>query len=154
MDANELERLLLLEQSGELSPPQRRRLDAELSASAEARQARGRLRGLAAALPAPAGEPAPDAARRIAARLRPAPAAAAPGWSAWKPAFAAAATLALLLGALVFRPAAPNPAGEPARAAAEAADEDWSDPLDAEFAELENLLLSISADDALDVTEL
>ena len=153
MDENKLERLLLLEQSGELSPAQRRRLDAELAASAEARQARGRLRGLAAVLPPPAGEPAPGAARRIAARLGSAPAASPPGWPAWKPALAAAAALAILLGAFFFR-AAPHPAGEPALAAVEAEVEDWTDPLDAEFAELENLLLSISTDDALDVTEL
>ena len=152
MDENEFERLLLLEQSGELSPAQRRRLDAELAASAEARLARGRLRGLAAALPPPAGEPAAAAARRIAARLRPAPAASAPGWPAWKPALAAAAALALILGVRAYR-AAPGTA-EPAPAVAAAAEEEWTDPLETEFIALEELLAALDETDSFAITEL
>ena len=51
----------------------------------------------------------------------------------------------------------PAPVAAPIETAADAtarADEDWTDPLDAEFTELENLLLAISTDDSLDVTEL
>ena len=40
MNPMQLERLLLLEQSGELAPKQRRELEAELAGSAEARQQR------------------------------------------------------------------------------------------------------------------
>ena len=154
MNPHELERLLLLEASGELSPRQRRALDAELAASETARRLRDRLRAWTAAVPPPAAAPAPDAAARIAARLRPPRPAAWIFRPVWKPALAAAAALALFLGVRAFRPA---PVAAPIETAANAtanADEDWTDPLDAEFTELENLLLAISTDDSLDVTEL
>ena len=50
-------------------------------------------------------------------------------------------------------PAFPDPSSAPAQTAA-ALDDEWTDPYDADFAELENLLASISTDDALDVTDL
>jgi len=150
MNANELEQLLLLEQSGELSPAQRRRLDAALAASPEARRLRDRLRRISAAIPAPAARPAPDAAARIAARLRKDQAPARAFRPAWKPALAAAA-LALLVGVRTFHAPAPV-SSESAAAAAE--EEDWTDPLDAEFTELENLLLAISSGDSIEITEL
>ena len=150
MNPAQLEQLLLLEQSGELSPAQQRQLDAELAASPEARQSRAQLRGLADALPAPAAQPAPEAAARIAARLAQAPKPAfAP---AWKSALAAAAALALLLGVYTLRPG-PAPV-ETAAVAAATEEEEWTDPLEAEFTELESLLLAISTDDALEITEL
>ena len=154
MNPHELERLLLLEQSGELAPRQRRALAAKLAASETARRFRDQLRKLAAAVPPPAAQPAPDAAARIAAHLRPPRPAAWIFRPVWKPALAAAAALALFLGVRAFRPA---PVAAPIETAANAiasADEDWTDPLDAEFTELENLLLAISTDDSLDVTEL
>ena len=154
MNPHELERLLLLEQSGELAPRQRRALDAELAASETARRLRNQLRVLATAAPEPAAAPAPDAAARIAARLHPPRPAAWVFRPVWKPALAAAAALALFLGVRAFRPA---PVAAPIETAANATanvDEDWTDPLDAEFTELENLLLAISTDDSLDVTEL
>ncbi len=151
MNAKELEQLLLLEQSGELSPAQRRRLDAALAASPEARRLRDRLHRISAAIPAPAARPAPDAAARIAARLRQDQAPARAFRPAWKPALAAAAALALLVGVRTFHAPAPV-SSESAAAAAE--EEDWTDPLDAEFTELENLLLAISSGDSLEITEL
>lgn len=151
MNAAQLEQLLLLEQSGELSPKQRRLLDAELAASPAARQSRAQLRSLADALPAPA--PAPGAAARIAARLAQTPKPAfAP---AWKSALAAAAALAILLGVRAYHGArAPAPADSTLAAATVAEDEEWTDPLEAEFTELESLLLAISTDDSLEITEL
>ena len=148
MNPNQLEQLLLLEASGELSPSQRRALDAELAASPAARRFRDQLRVLAAAAPAPAAGPAPDAAARIAARLAP-----RPRMVVWKPLLATAAALALLLGVYTFWP---GPASAPVETAAVAAteEEDWTDPLDAEFTELESLLLAISSDDSLEITEL
>ena len=155
MNPNQLEQLLLLEQSGELSPRQRRDLDAELAASPTARRFRDQLRALAGAAPAPAANPAPDAAARIAARLQAKPQPAFAFQPAWKPALAAAAALALFVGVRSFqRPAnAPAPA-ETAAIATTAEEEDWTDPLDAEFTELESLFLAISSDDALEITEL
>ena len=152
MNPAQLEQLLLLEQSGELSPKQRRQLDAALAASPAARQARAQLRGLAAAIPVPATRPAPAAAARIAARLAPAPKPAfAP---AWKSALAAAAALALLLGVRSFQGPRSTPADSPTTEIAAAEDLEWTDPLEAEFTELESLLLAISTADVLEITEL
>ena len=155
MNPHELERLLLLEQSGELAPRQRRALDAELAASETARRLRDRLRAWTAAVPPPAAAPTPDAAARIAARLRKARKPAFAFRPAWKPALAAAAALALFVGVRTFQSGRPGPAADSAAvAAATAEEEEWTDPLDAEFAELESLLLAISSDDSLEITEL
>ena len=156
MNPTQLEQLLLLEQSGELSPKQRRQLDAELAASATARQLRGQLRGLAAALPTPAAQPAPDAARRIDARLRQAaqPAFAFP--PAWKPALAAAAALALLLGVRTYHAHKSPVASDPivASIVAEEQEEEWTDPLDAEFTELESLIDILASEDSMEFTDI
>ena len=149
MNPQQLEQLLLLEQSGELSPRQRRALDAELAASPAARRFRDQLRALAAAVPPPAAAPAPAAAARIAARLTP-----RSRMVVWKPLLATAAALALLLGVYTFRPGPASAPVETAAVAAAAEEEEWTDPLDAEFTELESLLLAISSDDSLEITEL
>ena len=153
MNAARLEQILLLEQSGELSSKQRRILDAELAANPAARQLRAELQRLAAAIPPAGAAPAPGTATRIAARLGPArpPAAAFP--PAWKPALAAAAAFALLLGVRTYH-GKTVPAGATAPAVAAAAEDEWSDPLDADFTELENLLTSIAAENPFDTTEL
>ena len=157
MNPHELERLLLLEQSGELAPRQRRALDAELAANSAARRFRDQLRALAAAMPPPAAGPAPDAAARIAVRLRKSHKPAFAIQPAWKPALAAAAALALFVGVRTFQSGRPGLAADSTAAAVAAAiaeEEDWTDPLDAEFTELESLLLAISSDDSLEITEL
>ncbi|NCD23595.1 MAG: hypothetical protein EOL90_11755 [Spartobacteria bacterium] len=152
MNPKQLEQLLLLEQSGELAPAQRRALAAELAASPDARRFRDQLRALAAAVPPPAAGPAPDAAARIAARLQRNRKSLLAFRPVWKPALAAAAALALLLGIQTFRPA---PAPAPVVAAAVAnADEEWTDPLDADFTELEELLYAIAADESFEISEL
>ena len=154
MNAKELERLLLLEQSGELTAKQRARLDAEAAASGAARRLRDQLRAWSAAIPPPAFPPAPDAAQRIAARLRKTGRPAFPLLPAWKPALAAAAALALLLGVRILHP---GPADAPTGAAAvsTAAEEaEWLDPLDSEFTELESLLTTISSENSLEITEI
>jgi len=152
MNTSKLEQLLLLEQSGELTAKQRRELEAELAASAEARALRDELRGLAAALPNPAAARAPDAAERIAARLEPSRTPAPVFRPAWKPALAAAAALALLIGIQAFR--GPRPSAAVQTAAVQTTDietatvveDEWTDPLDAEFTEIESLLLAVSED--------
>lgn len=147
MNPKQLEQLLFLESSGELSPRQRRALDAELAANPAARRFRDQLRALAGAAPAPAAGPAPDAAARIAARLQRNQTSRPAFRPAWKPALAAAAALALLLGVYALRP---GPISEPVATAAVAAaaeDEDWTDLLDDDFTELEDLLAAIAAED-------
>ena len=155
MNATRLEQFLLLEQSGELTEKQHRALAAELAANPAARRRRAELRHLAAALPPAGATPAPGTAARIAARLaapRPTPAVFRP---AWRPALAAAAALALLVGVRAYHGRS-VPAGDtaPASVAVTATEEEWLDPLDPEFTELENLLLAIDANTALDITEL
>ena len=150
MNASQLEQLLLLEQSGELTEKQRRALAAELGANPAARQLRAELQRLATALPPGGSAPGPGAAARIAARL----AGARPRMAVWRPALAAAAALALLVGVRTYH-GRPGPAAAGAAATvAAAAEEDWTDPLDADFTELENLLLAIDSNAALDLTEL
>ncbi len=156
MNPTTTEQLLLLEQSGELTAPQRRALDAELAANPAARELRDQLRGLATILPRPDAGPAPDAAAKIAARLAQArPKTPAPLFRpAWKPALAAAAALALLLGIQTYRGGNTPVSPESALAQLEAAEDDeWTDPLEEEFAELESLILAIS-DNPFDYLEL
>ena len=152
MNPARLEQLLLLDQAGELPPRQRQSLAAELAANPDARHRRAELLGLAKAIsPAPTG-PAPGAAEAIAARLAQLQTPAAAFRPVWKPALAAAAALALLLGISLFPTGPASTPDSPALAmavpteTAEPAENDWSDPLEAEFAELESLLLAISDD--------
>ena len=155
MNATPLEQLLLLEQSGELSAQQRLRLDAELAASAEARRRREQLRTLAAAVAPARTQPALDAAARIAARLQAKPKPAFAFQPAWKPAIAAAAALALFVGVRAFRPTSgPAPVAKTAAVETATAEEDWTDPLDADFTELESLLAAMATDAAFEITEL
>ena len=96
MTPQQIEKLLLLEQTGELSSKQRQRLQEALATSAAARQQREQWQKMAALLPPPAWQlaPAPEAAARIAARLQATEAATAPIRRpyALHPAWAAAAT--------------------------------------------------------------
>ncbi len=152
MNATQLAQLLLLEQSGELAPKQRRELDAELAASAETRRLRAELRSLAAAIPPPATQLAPDAAARIAARLDQASRPATAFQPMWKPVLAAAAALALLLGVRTYQ--AHKAPVAPETTVASVVAEEWTDPLEAEFTELESLIAALAADDAFEITEL
>ena len=154
MNPKQLEQLLLLESSGELSPAQRRALDAELAANPAACRFRDQLRALAGAVPPPAAGPAPDAAARIAARLRHDRQSFLVFRPVWKPALAAAAALALFVGVRTFRPAPAAAPAETAAVATAAEEADWTDPLDADFTELESLLAAMSTDAAFEITEL
>lgn len=151
MTPRELERLLLLEQSGELSEKQRGRLEAECAANAGAQHRRAELCRLAAALPPVSAEPSPATVEKIFARLAPPHAPATAFLPQWKPALAAAAALALLLGIHAFRKAAEvSPLPAPGYAAlGEEEEDDWIDPLEEEFAELEQLILVLSEDEDL-----
>ena len=154
MNPKQLEQLLLLESSGELSPAQRRALDAELAANPAACRFRDQLRALAGAVPPPAAGPAPDAAAHIAARLQRNQSSRPAFRPVWKPALAAAAALALFVGVRTFRPAPAAAPAETAAVATAAEEADWTDPLDADFTELESLLAAMSTDAAFEITEL
>ena len=142
MNLKATERLLLLEQSGELTPAQRRALDAELATSATARLRRDQLRLIADAIPPPPTAPAPDAARQLAARLT-APRPARFGAAARNAALAAAAALALLLGIRAHRSPSSAPPPLAAAAAEHLEDDAWEDPLESDFADLETLMLAV-----------
>ena len=143
MTPQQLEKLLLLEQSGELSPEQSRRLQQELAASTAARYQRNQLQKLAAHIPPLPWQPAPGAAERIAARLSTTP--PAPRQWTFRPAWAAAAAIITFL-AISAALRHPNRRSPPAPVAAAVETEAWNDPLDADFAAIENLLADISAE--------
>jgi anti-sigma factor RsiW len=159
MTPAQLEPLLLLEQSGELTDTQRRTLDAALAADPAA----------AACVTNSADWPGPFPRRPTPPRRRGANRRAlaqtqtnvrAPLFlPAWKPALAAAAALALLLGVQLFRPGSPSADTDLARSETTATAEntpadDWTDPLADEFAELENLLTALSGEDPFGFAEL
>jgi len=153
MKAQQIEQLLLLEQSGELSPKQQQQLEAELSTSEEARQLQKELRGLAAAIPPVEAQPAPDAAARITARLQQ-PAQPAPVLHPiWKPALTIAAALAILLGVRTWR--APDTTSiKTAQIELTEEEEAWLSPFEADFVEIESLLAAIDSDDSMNMTDL
>ena len=155
MNPNQLELLLLLEQSGELSPQQRRELDAELGASAEARCQRAQLRSFAAAIPTSPAQPAPGTAQLIHARLQSQQKPSTAFHPAWKSALTAAAALALLIGVHAYRGKTNPIPSEPTVASSTVVEEEeWTDPLDSEFTELENLISTFSTDDTFEMTEI
>lgn len=153
MKTQKIEQLLLLKQSGELSPKQQSQLEAELAVSEEARQLQKELSGLAAAIPPVDAQPAPDAAARIAARLQqPAPSATV-FRPIWKPALAAAAALAILVGVRTWR--TPDTGSiETAQIELTEEEEAWLSPFEADFIEIESLLAAIDSDDSMELTEL
>lgn len=152
MNQKRIERLLLLEQTGELSARERRQLDKELAANAEARWRRDEFRGFAAVIPPVAAQPASDAARRIAACLHAPQKSSFAFPPAWKPAVAAVAALALLFGVRAVRHQPGGPAAVAGASAAE--EEEWTDPLETEFAELESLIAGLDSDETFEITEL
>lgn len=155
MNLNQLERLLLLEQSGEISPKQRRALDAELGASAGARRQRDQIRGFAASVPSSTATPSPGTVQRIHARLQSRPTPSPIFHPVWKSALASAAALALLIGVHAYRSSTNPIPSEPAVASVTtASEEEWTDPLDSEFTELESLIATFSTDNTFEMTEI
>lgn len=145
-----LERLLLLEQTGELTPRQQSRLAAALAAAPRARAQRDQLRHITRAATAPETAPTPAAlsaaTARIDARLRhPRPLTAVP----WQPLLAAAAALVLIVGATFFHIARHPAATSQQAALADDTELDtaWLNPMDTEFTELEDLLVGLATDD-------
>jgi hypothetical protein len=151
MKTNRLEKQLLLEQSGELSPRQLRRLRRILAASGEARALRSELGLLKGSVLLPELEPYPWIVTRIAARLR---TEARPGLAfsrVWKPALALAAGLAVVTGILNFHDAQFSSA--PVAVVAAAGVDVWDDPFEEDLNRLENLIVAASGD-SLDIMEM
>ena len=154
MNPQQLERLVLLESTGELSRRQRRVLEAGLASSAEARQFRDQLRRFGAVLPVPAGPCASEVAAQIDARLKAQRAVRPVFRPGWKAACAVAALVALLAGVQVVRHDRGGVAASGSVPSLAGVEAEWSDPLETDFAELEELLASLDDGEAYVQTEL
>jgi len=144
MKTTKLEKLILLEQSGELSARQRRQLDA----CPEAQTKRDELTVLHAATPLSDVEPDPWATTKIAARLRN---ERRPGFAfskVWKPVFLTAACLTLVVSTFNFKQTSAEPA-----VVAETEMDAWNDQFEEDLVELESLILAMSGD-SLDIMEM
>ena len=144
MKTKKLEKWLLLEQSGELSPGQLRRLGRELAVSEKARALREELGLLKGAVVTPEIEPAPWTIVRIAARLREERGSVLNFSKVWKPVLALAAGLMVVTGIFNFHG---EQASSTSTAVIAAAGVDvWNDPFEADLSKLENLIAAISSD--------
>ena len=144
MKTTKLEKLILLEQSGELSAQQRRLLDA----CPEAKAKRDELTVLHAATPLLEVEPSPWTATKIAARLREEPRPVLRFSKVWKPVFLTTACLMLVVSTFDFKQTVPD-----AVVVTETEMDGWNNQFEDDLVELESLILAISGD-PLDVMEM
>jgi hypothetical protein len=147
MKTNKLEKLLLLEQSGELSPKQRYRLEREIHISEKARQLRSDLSVLSGSINKPDVELSPWTVARIDARLREKSRPAVNPSVLWKAALALAAGLAIISG--IFNVNENQISSAPAVAITETTEVDvWSVPFEEDLNRLETLIMAISVNPA------
>jgi ferric-dicitrate binding protein FerR (iron transport regulator) len=151
MKRKKLEKWLLLEQSGELSAWQLRRLGRELAASGEARILRQELGRLKGSILIPEMEPSPWTVTKIAARLREERRSAFIFSNGWKPALAMAACLMVATGILNFH--GKQVSSTPVAVIAAAGVDVWNDPLEEDLSRLERQIAAISGD-SLDIMEM
>ena len=143
MKTVKLEKWLLLEQSGELSPRQLRRLGRELSASEQARIFRKELGRLRGSIIIPDAEPSPWTIGRIAARLREEHRPTAGFYKVLKPALALSVCLAVVNGIVNFH-GKQTPSTSTAVVMAAAEVDVWNDPFEEDLSKLENLIVAMS----------
>jgi ferric-dicitrate binding protein FerR (iron transport regulator) len=151
MKTKKLEKWLLLEQSGELSPGQLRRLGRELAVSSEARRLRTELNVLSSSIHKPDIELSPRAVSRIAARLREEGRPMMRLSIITKPVLALAACLAFMLGVWNFHDEQASSASTAVIAAAGV--DVWNVPFEEDLSRLENLIVAISGD-PLDIMDM
>lgn len=151
MKMSKLEKWLLLEQSGELSPRQLRQLNRALSASQEGQALRRELGLLKKSVLTPVAEPSPWTVAKITARLREEQRPAVRMSFAGRPALALAACLTLVLGIWAFHGKQASSASDAVFTAAGV--DVWDDPLGEDLDKLENLIVAISGD-STDVMEM
>ena len=147
MKTKNIEKWLLLEQSGELSPRRKKMLNA----CPEADEKRRKLHALCAAVShTEVEEPSPWAATRIHARLQAERRSILLSARVWKPVLALAACLTVVVSRLDFTPES-SPA---AVASVEVGVADvWNVQFEEDLADLENLILAMSGD-PLDIMEM
>ncbi|MEI8205791.1 MAG: hypothetical protein WCG03_02825 [Kiritimatiellales bacterium] len=151
MKRKKLEKCLLLEQSGELSPRQLRQLERELAASENARilrQELGRLRG---SVLLPETEPFPWTVARISARLREERRPVLTATQVIKPVLALAACVMAVAGIFNFH--GKQAASSPVAVVAAAGVDVWNDPLEGDLSRLERQIAAISGD-SIDIMEM
>jgi ferric-dicitrate binding protein FerR (iron transport regulator) len=151
MKRKKLEKWLLLEASGELSPRQLRRLDRELAVSEDARALRQELGRLKGSIFLPEIEPSPWTVTRIAARLREDRRSVLTVTQALRPILALAACLTLVVGILNFH--GKQNSSSLATVVAAAGVDVWNDPLEEDLSRLERQIMAISGD-SLDTLEM
>jgi len=144
MKMKKLEKWLLLEQSGELSSGQLRRLGRELAVSDKARALREELGRLKGSVITPEIEPAPWTIVRITARLREERGSVLNFYKVWKPVLVLAAGLTVIAGIFNFH-GEQAPSTSTAVVAAAGVDV-WNDPIEEDLSKLENLIVAISGD--------
>jgi ferric-dicitrate binding protein FerR (iron transport regulator) len=149
MKTKKLEKWLLLEQSGELSPRKLRALRCELARSEDTRALRNELGWLKNTVLTPVLEPSPWSVSKIAARLRgDRRTAFVP--KVWKSALALAACLMAVVGIFNFHDK--RVSSTPIAVVVAAGVDVWNDPLEEDLSKLESLIVASS--DSLDVMEM
>jgi hypothetical protein len=146
MKTNKLEKWILLEQSGELSPRRRKILEACPDAAAK----RAELNALCTAVRPVSAEPSPWAATRINARLKTERRSLLLPARVWQPILALAACLTLVVTTFDFMP---ETSTTPSTVLTAAETYAWSVQFEEDLAELESLILAISGT-PLDITEM
>jgi len=150
MKMKKLEKWLLLEASGELSPRQLRRLGRELTASEDVRMLRQEIAQLRGSILSPEIELSPWTVAKIATRLREErrPVSTV---RVLKPGFALATCLVLVVGILNFH--GKQNSSSLATVVAAAGVDVWNDPLEEDLSRLERQIMAISGD-SLDTMEM
>jgi len=151
MKRKKLEKWLLLEQSGELSPQQLRQLGRELAVSEDARILRQELGQLKGCILLPEIEPSPWTVTKITSRLREEHRPALTVTRAFKPALALATGLMVVVGILNFHEGQNSSA--PVAVVAAAGVDVWNDPLEEDLSRLESQIAAILGD-SLDIMEM
>lgn len=153
MNAKKLEKWLLLEQSGELSAPKRKKLEQELIQSPDARRLKDELQLLKSSMGETDVEISPWTVKKIHSRLCNQPVASLLFSNVWKTSLALAACLAVLIGILNFQ--GTQVATESAVAELASVDESdiWDDSLGEDLDELENLIVALSGS-SFDIMEM
>lgn len=148
MNAKKLERWVLLEQTGELSPRQVRRLNRMLNQSEASRKIRDDLLLFSRSVQKSDEPLSPWVVTRINSRLRGQLRPDTFLSGVWRPALAMAACIALVAGILNFRDG-----NLPSGALATAGVDVWNVQYDDDLGQLESLILAIS-DDSFDIMEM
>jgi len=145
MKTEKLQKWLLLEQSGELSSRNLRRLERELAGSEKNRRLRNDLSRLRGAVVTPVIEPSPWCIIKIAARLNQESGTSLNFYKLLRPSLAFAAGLAIIIGISNFHgEQTSSPSAAVLLAAVEV--DVWNDPVGEDMGKLESLIVAISGD--------